>query len=854
MYTIDKLLNDLENVKVESESNVELEARFQGITYDQFCKLLNHLLNVEHKVEITKSVVSIIREGETIGTLMELLFPNTKNEKVKKQWKRKTIVLEPFYDNSMIIPYKLTAATEEIIDSCNMDSADMIRIKIRYSFTLNAFPNWTYDLTIMRQLTGESAKSSLKTIVNNMFNHNLAPKDVIKSLNLDQNNNLYNYEIEAEYHGSTVTKESINNVISYVINNINESYKGSSQFNQLIKEVADSIGYNKQLYRYTLKEILPQVELLTKDIYCKLYPPKNMYITDKADGTRCIIVVKESQLYILTDTYTIHKLDIDPEFYCICDCEYVESIAYVFDVMNYNNDSIIQKGYGERIKHIDDIINTINCEYVRSKQIYNEISYIDNALKPDQPYETDGLIFIENNASYINTKSYKWKPLEHTTIDFLAKKATGPIPNVTVKPGHELYILFNGVSAENFLMMGMRTINNYKKMFPFTSKSYFPVQFSPSTNPYAYVYQHPIDSEDIDSKVIELRLINYDITKLPYLPEWQLIRIRNDRQTDVDSGKYFGNDFRVAELTWNIFLDPLTLDELVNGCSKSYFIEQKGTMYFAQVNVLSFVKEKRIEQYANTEWVIDACSGRGADLGRFLKNNIKNLVCIDQDRAALSELVKRKYDFLRIMRKNQKKPHWAKKQGTSVYVIVSDFADKKQVIQKTKTIIPKDGVNLITCNFAVHYFMESTKTMNNFAILCKSLLKKGGTITLTFMIGELLFDLLKEVNYEETIDTYDHVIKNSIKKLYTEDILLPAGQKIGVLLPFSQGEYYTEYLVNTEALIDTFVSHGFTCSKVIPVKNSIPSFKHERPNIYNLLTIDDKWYLELFGELIITAP
>jgi hypothetical protein len=101
--------------------------------------------------------------------------------------------------------------------------------------------------------------------------------------------------------------------------------------------------------------------------------------------------------------------------------------------------------------------------------------------------------------------------------------------------------------------------------------------------------------------VIELGLTKYNTTSSVCIPDWKLTRIRTDRDNDVNSQKYFGNDFRIAELTWNIFLDPLTLDELKKGCNKSYFMETKGTIYFAQVSALSFIKERRIEKNSGTE-------------------------------------------------------------------------------------------------------------------------------------------------------------------------------------------------------------------------------------------------------------
>jgi hypothetical protein len=841
---------------LETKQDLEIEARFKGIKCENFMSLLHNFeATPAHTVTVSKSVVSIIRRGTDTGILMHMNFP-LDGGKIIKTYREKKII-HHLYENSMGLPFKLTAAMESEIPPCNMNAADIVRVKIRFSYQLPNFPNWIFDLTIMRQLTGSSAENSLGTVVNSMLKPKVDPTTVMNVLNLAD----YQFEVEAEYKGTSKapTSDELFSVIQHIVASIDPTLAGGSEYNQYLIEVAKIIGYQKRLHRFTVKELLPQVNLLSKDIYCKNYPPQNFFVTDKADGVRAILLVRGSKLIILSNTLTIVDLENNaPNI--ICDCELVGSTAYIFDVMQFA-DPLATEHYGARVAYIERVVTTLKSDRVKGKKVHpmsgEHTAAIEKALETDNRYERDGLIFIQDGQPYLTTKTYKWKPLTQTTIDFLAKKYTYPIASsIKLKDNHDVYFLFNGISSDDFLYLGLRTCENYKKMFPSgVSKSYFPVQFSPSTSPHAYIYQHPSDGPDIDSKVVELKLKSYDVTKLPYLPEWSLERIREDRQADIDSGKYYGNDFRVAELTWNIFLDPLTLDELKNGCSKSYFMETKGTIYFAQTNVLSFVKEKRIEKYAGSPWVIDAACGRGADLGRFLRNKIQNLVCIDQDRTALAELVKRKYDFVRLLRKerkNNKKQAWSRAKGTSVSVIVADMKNRKQVLQKTKSIIPKNGVDVIVCNLAVHYFLESQETLNNFVMICKELLKSGGQLAMMFMIGEALFDALKDTPYGESLDTYDLVLKNSVKKLYKEDTLLPTGQKIGVLLPFAKGEYYEEYLVNTEALTAAFEMHGFTCSKVITVNSSIPHFKHSRPNIYNLLSNDDKWYLDFFGEIVIT--
>lgn len=863
---LDKFINSISNIR--DKSNLELECRFKNITWEYFKNIYNECLNDnESIIIINKSVVSIIRKGTDTGILMELKI---KNGKTEKEYREKKIIGQPFFDNSKIIPYKLTLSNELIIDPIDMDNTDIIRVKIRISFILKNNPYWRYDLTIMRQLSGQSAQSSLKTIVNNTLKQKFNELNIFEVLDLEENNKLYNFEIETEYIGdiTKINKNNINDSINYIIGIIDPNYISKILYNDYIYEISKSINYHKQINRFTLKEILPQVELLNKDIYCKMYPPKNLYVTDKADGLRSILIVKNGKINFITSDVITHNIN-NKDIYCICDCELVGDIIYIFDVIQYNSLNLISEGYSKRIEYIPKLVKEIGNNLVKGKYIYSlnsngeaSLDNITKALKCPYPYECDGLIFIEDNNDYLHTKSYKWKPLEHTTIDFLAKKYEYQT-NIKVPEGYKLYYLFNGINSDLFMSLGLRTCDNYNKMITFSKSNYFPIQFSPSTNPCAYIYFHKDDLPEIDNKVVELRLTDYNITNLPYYPKWELVRIRTDRQADIDSGKYFGNDYRIAELTWNIFLDPLTKEHLLTGCEETYFMESKSSMYFAQTNVLSFIKESRIEKYRGSNWVIDAASGRGADLGRFIRNEIKNLVCIDQDRAALTELIKRKYDIIKRSKRyvRQDSPlnltNYNKKVGTSITVVVADFSDKKSVLQKLNKIIPKEGVDVLFCNFAVHYFMGSEKTINNFVSLCKELLCSGGSVVLTFMLGERIFELLKDVTTGQAYSTHDNfngvVVKNSLKKLYKEDILLPAGQKIGVLLPFSKGEYYEEYLVNSYALIDAFESRSFISSGVQLVSNKIDTdFKSNRPDIYNQLTDDDKTYLNLFGEIIFT--
>ena len=88
--------------------------------------------------------------------------------------------------------------------------------------------------------------------------------------------------------------------------------------------------------------------------------------------------------------------------------------------------------------------------------------------------------------------------------------------------------------------------------------------------------------------------------------------------------------------------------------------------------------------------------------------------------------------------------------------------------------------------------------------------------------------------------------------MYSSNKLEFVGQKIGIMLPFSVGQYYEEYLVNTKELINIFKTYGFSCSVSETMDKSLPRFQSRNASLYSILTEDDKFYLSLYGELVFT--
>ena len=107
-------------------------------------------------------------------------------------------------------------------------------------------------------------------------------------------------------------------------------------------------------------------------------------------------------------------------------------------------------------------------------------------------------------------------------------------------------------------------------------------------------------------------------------------------------------------------------------------------------------------------------------------------------------------------------------------------------------MIPKEGVPSIMCNFAIHYFLATKSSTRNFINLVSALhgdsvkQKGGGTFMFVGLNGRKVFDLLKDKCEGESVDFTDGpLVKFSIKRMYASDQFMEVGQKIGMLLPFS---------------------------------------------------------------------
>ena len=87
----------------------------------------------------------------------------------------------------------------------------------------------------------------------------------------------------------------------------------------------------------------------------------------------------------------------------------------------------------------------------------------------------------------------------------------------------------------------------------------------------------------------------------------------------------------------------------------------------------------------------------------------------------------------------------------------------------------------------------------------------------------------------------------SIKKKYSGSDFTGINQKIDVLLPFSNGEYYTEYLINTELLVDELAKKKIVLVNEDSFDIYLDKFKKSKPHFHKSLTNIDKEFISLYS-------
>jgi hypothetical protein len=482
-----------------------------------------------------------------------------------------------------------------------------------------------------------------------------------------------------------------------------------------------------------------------------------------------------------------------------------------------------------------------------TQSIFNACSAIFSNIKDGQfEYNTDGLIFTPSNTGVGSSKagvasdyfsgtwnlSFKWKPAEFNTIDFLVSI----IKDRKTGKDKISYIYQDGGNIIQYKTLELRcgfdktkhiTLNPFNSVlldiFPklLTSEeekrnNYVPMPFQPS-DPYdpnacfCNMCLLPNGNDMImvteesgeyfeEDMIVEFR---YDITKEVGW-RWIPIRVRYDKTQKLRSGKNeYGNAYPVANSNWKSIHYPVTEDIISSGLNIPENILDED-VYYNKTNEEShtkamrnfhnlYVKKKLISSVSNREDIlIDYAVGKAGDLQKWNQSKLSFVFGIDISRDNIhNEIDGACIRYLKEGSKNTNMTRALFAVGNSALNIRSLNAfvgEKDKMIckavfgngPKDSSIlgqgvynqygIATEGFHISSCQFALHYFFENPITFHGFLRNLAECTRIQGYFIGTCYDGRTLFNLLKDKLEGESISFITESNKKicEITKKYTE--------------------------------------------------------------------------------------
>jgi SAM-dependent methyltransferase len=468
-------------------------------------------------------------------------------------------------------------------------------------------------------------------------------------------------------------------------------------------------------------------------------------------------------------------------------------------------------------------------------------------------YHVDGLIFtpkklavgalFENDVPSIKKtwpNAFKWKPPSENTIDFLVKFDRDPngTPFKAFKNGTEyistkLFVGYNPVQWE-----------------PISAIKYFSTTF---TRQDEYIIKNFVPPDRTDDKVSqyigELKckdgsiIDDFTVVEFSYDTDqdsWVPLRVRMDK-TEAYLKNGLGNslnDFGTAVNIWRSIQEPVTLDYFEG---KKKVVESKDAdIYYDRTLPNEKMASKNMKYFHSKikyniiaadqpQTLFDIACGKAGDLPKWLDARIKKVVGVDVFRDNIENQVDGAYA------RTFKKAVEMKRINKNDYVYMT--MDSSQVFGKDYFetfknendkimanvlwgLVPKDSIrkdmgflkemhgivskkfNMVSCQFAIHYFFASEKSLDNFITNIDNLLADGGCFIGTCLDGFQVKKFLKDLNVNESkLGELDGRVMWNIKKLYKNKTLssIEFGEEIEIYME-SIGRRLKEYLVNIKVL------------------------------------------------------
>jgi hypothetical protein len=538
----------------------------------------------------------------------------------------------------------------------------------------------------------------------------------------------------------------------------------------------------------------------------------------------------------------------------------------------------------------------IKCKQFQVTNINNSIfkacatilSDIDQGI---YEYNTDGLIFTPINtgvasqsvgiAGSLNKplweQSFKWKPAEFNTIDFLVrvkkdKNGQDEVHNV-FQQGKNLVTIRNIKQYKTLILCCGFDKEKHRFINPFESmisdnlpnvkydneEKYSPVPFRP-TNPYdedACYCNVELKSGEMRTEenevfgehmIVEFR---YDIN-LTGSWKWVPLRVRYDKTAELHNGApNYGNAYHVANSNWHSIHDPITKEMIMTGQGIPETDEDDGVYYNRDSREINtdglrdfhnlYVKKKIILGVSQRkQTLIDYAVGKAGDLPKWIRSHLGFVFGIDKSNSnifdpldgACARYIKSANEYTKDFPKalflegnsgnniRSGKAFKTEKEKQIARAIFGNGPKDRQVLKEAvykQYGVAQEGFNISSCQFALHYFFENNVIFHEFLRNLAECTAMGGYFIGTCYDGKTVFKRLQQKIKGEGIAIMKRDRKlYEINKMYDQTGFPDDETSVGYMIHVYQdsiNKTFPEYLVNFDYLIQMLSNYGFALIK-----------------------------------------
>ena len=753
--------------------------------------------NIRIEINDLESIQNLCNTNE-LPDLKNVLFVNKShyNKDLNKPYYINNYGLRVSIQNETILNENVEEVRQLIEDWNNENKGKTFRYIYRKTLIHDDFPNIKIDLsTVKSNYNNPQYKFKDSNVMNNKPNYEIEIEfiDNIKDFDKLQMNlkKVIKYILIGIQKTSFPTSfYDISKTLTNYYDIIDENNENGQFINRDLKST-NFIGPSSKT--------LQKINIIKDDTFDNISIQDDFAVTDKADGDRKLLFInKIGFVYFITSNLDIQFTGIFIKnknlFETIIDGEHITmnkfnenvNYYYAFDIYFQNNKDLRKNPFyitdtdddkiikNTRYVKLNNIINYLNqnevLNYVSTKgqlKIYYKdflFSDTNNSIfnccskmfrkinKKEYMYNTDGLIFTSKllgvgqelpgdtikNRKYTWKHSFKWKPPEYNTIDFLIEVEKDNKNELNLKSK-----MINGVLTnyyEIYLKVGFSKFQHVNKLINLLDMDYKNKQFyNRSNNNYKPKLFYPSDPSDENAHICHIPLkidqndkyvmiteendviqddtvveFRYDLNSYDKFMAWKPIRVRYDKTSEYKSSRSnYGNDYNVANNNWESIHDPVIPEMLTtpNMININNVMTEFEDVYYNGIKTKSKTKslrdfhnlfvKKLIIDYASSmqpkTTMLDLAVGKAGDFPKWIDSKIYAILGIDLSKDNIYNPVNGACSrFFRYYKNDKKKTPISMfiPGDTSKLIHNGDFAKQNSSIFNSHLMIEKNNQNI----------------------------------------------------------------------------------------------------------------------------------------------------------------